>query len=352
VDLLPEDVTVAEVLKTAGYRTGLVGKWGLGTAGRSGVPTRQGFDEFYGVLHQTHAHTLYPTQLWQDEDEVFLTGNFGPLRKDFVQDVFTARALDFITRHKANPFFLYVAYTTPHANNELTRQTGNGMEVPGDHAYSSKPWPKPDRDFAGVVAHLDRDVGRILAKLRELGIEQDTIVMFASDNGPHQEGGNNPEFFDSNGPLRGIKRDLYEGGIRTPFIATWPSVIRPGQVTDAVCAFWDVLPTFGELSGAKRVPRTDGISFVPVLHGKPLPAREYLYWEFHEGGFSQAVRLGNWKGVRRRNRKAPIELYDLTSDVGEQKDLAGSQPDIVKRIASIMETARTDSPLFPIREQE
>jgi arylsulfatase A-like enzyme len=178
--------------------------------------------------------------------------------------------------------FLYLAYTTPHANNELTRQTGNGMEVPGDHAYSSKPWPKPDRDFAGVVAHLDRDIGKILAKLRELGIEEDTIVMFASDNGPHKEGGNDPEFFNSNGPLRGIKRDLYEGGIRTPFIATWPSVILPGQVTDAVCAFWDVLPTCAELAGAKRVPPNDGISFLPVLHGKQLPAREYLYWEFHE----------------------------------------------------------------------
>ncbi|HYP06800.1 MAG TPA: arylsulfatase [Bryobacteraceae bacterium] len=351
VDLLPEDLTVPEVMKKAGYRTALIGKWGLGTAGKSGVPNKKGFDEFYGFLDQKHAHTQYPTQLWENEEELFLDGNFGPNRKDYVQEVFTARALGFLERTKTGPFFLYLSYTTPHANNELTRQSGNGMEIPGDHPYTNKPWPQPDRNFAGVMAKLDGDVGRVMAKVKELGIEQDTLVLFASDNGPHKEGGNDPEFFDSNGPLRGIKRDLYEGGIRTPFLASWPGVIRGGQVSDAVCAFWDILPTLAELGGAPATGGLDGISIVPALHGRPLPAREYLYWEFHEGGFTQAARIGNWKGVRRKNREAPIEIYDLSKDPGEQNDVATAQPALVKRVAEIFQSARTDSPTFPVVEK-
>lgn len=349
-DLLPEDVTIAEVLKGVGYRTALVGKWGLGTAGNSGVPNRQGFDEFYGFLDQKHAHTQYPTQLWENETEVFLDGNFGPGRKDYAQDLFTKRALRFLEANKTGPFFLYLSYTTPHANNELTKQTGNGMEIPGENPYSDKPWPKPDRDFAGVVAKLDRDVGAVLAKIQELGIGEDTLVLFASDNGPHREGGNNPELFDSNGPLRGIKRDLYDGGIRTPFLARWTGNIQPGT-TDAVCAFWDLLPTLAEIAGAKTPSGLDGISFQPVLRGHALPPRPYLYWEFHEGGFSQAVRMGKWKGVRRKNRQSPIELYDLTADPGETRDVAASNSTIVKEIANLMISARTESSIFPIRER-
>jgi arylsulfatase A-like enzyme len=351
VDLLPEDVTVAEVLKDAGYHTGLVGKWGLGTAGRSGIPNRQGFDEFYGVLDQKHAHTQYPTQLWDNEDETFLDGNFGPARKDYTQELYTNHALKFLQDNKSRPFFLFLSYTTPHANNELTKQSGNGMEIPGDHPYSSKPWPKPDRDFAGVVDRLDRDVGAVLAKLRELGLDQNTIVMFASDNGPHREGGNNPEFFDSNGPVRGIKRDLYDGGIRTPFLVRWPGVTKAGSVSEEVCAFWDLLPTFAEIAGVKAPTGLDGMPVVAAIKGGKLPSRPYLYWEFHENGFSQAVRMGNWKGVRLKTRQAPIQLYDLTTDIGETKDVAASHPDIVKRIAEIFESARTDSKEFPIRER-
>jgi arylsulfatase A-like enzyme len=350
VDLQPDDITVAEVLKGAGYRTALVGKWGLGTAGNPGVPNRQGFDEFYGFLDQKHAHTQYPTQLWNNEEEVFLDGNFGPLRKDFAQEIFTKRAIDFLDRNKTGPFFLYLSYTTPHANNELTRQTGNGMEIPGNHPYQNKPWPEPDRNFAGTVSRLDRDIGSVLAKIRELGIEEDTLVFFASDNGPHREGGNNPELFDSNGPLKGIKRDLYDGGIRTPFLARWTGNIKPGQTSNAICAFWDLLPTVAELAGVTPPKEIDGISFVPALHNRPIQARSYLYWEFHEAGFSQSVRMGDWKGVRRKSRRAPIELYDLSTDIGETNDVAASNPDIAKRIAEIMVSARTDSKTFPIRE--
>jgi arylsulfatase A-like enzyme len=351
VDLLPEDVTSAEVLKDAGYHTGLVGKWGLGTAGRSGVPNRQGFDEFYGVLDQKHAHTQYPTQLWDNEDETFLDGNFGPARTDYVQEVYTKRALKFLEQNKGGPFFLYLSYTTPHANNELTKQSGNGMEVPGDHPYSTKSWPKPDRDFAGIVSRLDRDVGAVLAKLRELDVEQNTLVMFASDNGPHREGGNHPDFFDSNGPVRGIKRDLYDGGIRTPFLVRWPGITKASSVSNEVCAFWDLLPTLAEVVGEKPPAGLDGMSIIGAMKGEKLPSRTYLYWEFHENGFSQAVRMGNWKGVRLKNRHAPIQLYDLVTDLGETQDVAASHADIVKRISEIMNSARTDSKEFPIKER-
>ena len=350
VDLRPEDTTVAEVLKQAGYRTGIFGKWGLGTAGNSGVPNRQGFDEWYGFLDQKHAHTQYPTQLWNNEDEVFLDGNFGPNRTAYASDLFTERGLSFIDRHKGSPFFLYMAYTTPHANNELTKQTGDGMEVPDEGSYGSKPWPKQDRKFAAMVERLDRDVGRMVELVKRLGIAENTLILFASDNGPHKEGGNDPEFFDSNGPLRGIKRDLYDGGIRTPFIAWQPGTVRAGAVNDSVIAFWDLLPTAAELAAVRAPSGVDGISFVPALHGKPLAGREYLYWEFHEKGFSQAVRLGNWKGVRRGSRKNAIELYDIVRDPGEQDNVAAGHADVVKRVAELMATARTESNEFPIRE--
>lgn len=350
VDLQPGDVTVAEVLKQAGYRTALVGKWGLGTAGNSGVPNRQGFDEFFGFLDQKHAHTQYPTMVWENEQEYFLDGNFGPGRKDYIHDIFTERALKFLDSAKEGPWFLYLSYTIPHANNELNRQTGDGMEIPTDEPYSNEPWPKQDKKFAATVYRLDSDVGRILRKLDELGVAEDTIVFFCSDNGPHKEGGNNPEFFDSNGPLRGIKRDMYDGGIRTPMIVRWKGTIRPGQVNDSIWGFVDLLPTAAELAGTKAPGGLDGISVVPAFHGKSIPSREYMYWEFHEGGFSQAVRLGNWKGVRRKSRSAPVELYDIVRDPGESNDVAAANPEVVKRIAAIMVSARTESDLFPVRE--
>jgi arylsulfatase A-like enzyme len=350
VDLQPEDVTVGEVLKGAGYKTALIGKWGLGTAGNTGTPNKQGFDEFYGFLDQKHAHTQYPTQIWENDREIFLDGNFGPGRKDYVHDLFTERALKFIETGKDGPWFLYLAWTIPHANNELTRQTGNGMEIPTDEPYSNQSWPQPDKNFAATVHRMDADVGRLMKKLDELGIADDTVVFFASDNGPHREGGNNPELFDSNGPLRGIKRDLYDGGIRTPMIVRWNGSIRPAQVSDEIWSFWDFLPTAAELAGVKAPGGIDGISVVPALQGKKLPQREYLYWEFHEGGFSQAVRLGKWKGVRRRTRTAPIELYDITADPGEAKDVAAGNPEVVRRVTELFQSARTDNPTFPVRE--
>jgi arylsulfatase A-like enzyme len=348
-DLLPEDVTVAKLLKSAGYQTGIFGKWGLGTAGHSGIPNRQGFDEWFGYLDQLHAHTFYPTHLWENEREHFLTGNFGIKRHDYTPDLFLERALGFLDRHKDHPFFLYFPSTIPHANNELNRESGNGMEVPEDAPYSDKPWPQPDKNFAAMVTRLDRDVGTLLAKLKTLGIDNNTLVIFTSDNGPHKEGGNHPEFFHSSGPLRGIKRDLYEGGIRVPAIARWPGVITPSQVSGQPWAFWDFLPTVAEIAGVTPPAAIDGISILPALKGKPLAGRPYFYWEFHEKGFTQAVRLGDWKGVRRGAAANPIEIYNLADDLGETKDLASQQPEIVSKIAAIMRTARVDSPDYPIK---
>ncbi len=350
VPLLPEDVTVAELLKQAGYVTGIFGKWGLGEPGTTGVPNRQGFDEWFGYLNQRHAHNYYPEYLWRNEQKVILEGNLGGKRQQYSHDLFTAEALDFVRRHHDRPFFLYLAYTIPHANNELGRKTGNGMEVPDDAPYTDKPWPQVEKNKAAMITRMDYHVGLLLSLLRELGIDEQTVVFFSSDNGPHREGGVDPEFFDSNGPLRGIKRDLYEGGIRVPMIVRWPGTVPAGKTSDLPWAFWDFLPTAAELAGVQPPSGLDGISVVPAIMGRRQERKGYLYWEFHERGFEQAVRLGKWKAVRHGTKK-PIELYDLSADISEQHDIAAHHLDIVQHMREIMQTARTESKEFPIRER-
>jgi arylsulfatase A-like enzyme len=348
VPLEPGDITVAKVLKSAGYRTGIFGKWGLGNPGSTGVPNKQGFDEWYGYLDQQHAHSYYPDSLWFNESQEILAGNLGVPRQ-YSHDLFAERALRFIDQNKANPFFLYFAITIPHANNELGRDTGNGMEVPDDKPFTSKPWPQQEKNFAAMVTRLDKDVGRILERLKQHGVDNDTIVFFTSDNGPHREGGHTPDFFQSGGPLRGIKRDLYEGGIRVPMIVRWPGKVKAGAVSDFAWAFWDFLPTASELAGTKAPAGVDGVSVAPTLLGRPQKPHDYLYWEFHEGGFKQAVRIGDWKGVR-LGTKQPVELYDLKSDLGEKNNVAAAHKDVVARIEKLMSSARVDSADFPIRE--
>jgi len=264
--------------------------------------------------------------------------------------VFTQRALQFLDSKSEQPFLLHVCYTTPHANNEMGRDTGNGMEVPSDEPYSRKPWPQTEKNFAAMITRMDADIGKLLAKLDQNGQAENTLVILASDNGPHQEGGHKSGHFESSGPLRGIKRDLYEGGIRVPAIMKWPGKIQPGRVSDQVWAFWDFLPTAAEIAGVPAPAGTDGISILPTLLGKPKKQHEYLYWEFHERGFDQAVRLGDWKGVR-SGRQGAIELYDLGADLSERKNVAANHPETVDRIRRIMETARTDSAEFPVREK-
>jgi arylsulfatase A-like enzyme len=346
--LRPEDPIVPEVLKKAGYRTGLMGKWSLGQLGSSGYPTRKGFDDWFGFFSQLHAHEYYPEHLLDNEKAFLCKGNLGTQQKDYAPDLFTARALEFIGKQTAaQPFFLHVCYTAPHANNELGRDTGNGMQVPSDAPYSKQPWPQQEKNFAAMITRMDADVGKLMDALKSKGLDGNTLVIFTSDNGPHSEGGHEPKFFESSGPLRGIKRDMYEGGIRVPAIVRWPGQIRAGAVSDFPWAFWDFLPTAAELAGVPAPAGLDGQSIVPVLLGKQQKPHEYFYWEFHERGFDQAARTGNWKGVR-KGPKTPIELYDLSKDISERNDLAAQHPEVVRKIEEIFAAAHRDSPDWPI----
>jgi len=358
VPLPPEEVTVAELLKDAGYATGLVGKWGLGEPDTTGVPNRQGFDYFFGYLNQGRAHNYYPEYLWRNEEQYPLEGNVEDPehpqvsleRKQYSHDLFAQEALDFVEKHQAEPFFLYLALTIPHANNERGRVMGDGMEVPSYESYADEDWPQPMKGHAAMITRMDRDVGRLLRKLRELGLDEDTVVFFTSDNGPHKEGGADPSFFDSSGPLRGFKRDLYDGGIRVPMIVRWPGTVAAGGESDLPWAFWDFLRTAADLAGVDSVPPNDGISVAPTLLGTgEQPQHEYLYWEFHERGFQQAVRMDQWKAVRTKPGE-PVELYDVTQDLAEAQNLADAHPDVVARAENCLASAHTESEHWPVKQ--
>lgn len=354
---LPEDtVTLPKVLKRAGYTTALIGKWGLGGPGSTGTPNNQGFDFFFGYLCQRHAHNYYPEFLFRNDERVELKNQVAGGREDgagvatekveYSHDLLAAEALRFVEENKAGPFFLYLAVTIPHANNEAGKQ---GMEVPDLGIYADKDWPEPEKGRAAMITRLDRDMGRLMQKLKDLGIDENTLVFFTSDNGPHREGGSDPEFFDSNGPLRGIKRDLYEGGIRVPLIARWPGRIEAGAMTGHVSAFWDFLPTFAVLSGGTAPENTDGVCMVPTLLGTPNKQKQhkYLYWEFHERGSMQAVRFGRWKAIR--SVGGELELYDLKKDIGETANVAGRHPEVVTKIEEYLSQARTESEFWPLK---
>lgn len=352
VPLEPEDVTVAELLHSAGYVTGIVGKWGLGEPQTTGIPTQQGFDTWFGYLNQQHAHNYFPDYLWRGTSRVELLGNSGGGRGDYSPDLMQREAIAFLKQQTTGkPFFLYLALTLPHANNELGARTGNGMEIPDAGSYRDQPWPAPQRNHAAMITRLDAIVGAVLDQLEQSGLADNTLVLFSSDNGPHQEGGADPKFFASSGPLRGHKRDLYEGGIRVPLIARWPGRVQAGTTSDQITAFWDFLPTAVELAGGQPAEGIDGISIVPALvgqerAGRPQPQHEYLYWEFHERGSKQALRSGYWKAIRARGRA--LELYDLSTDLGESHNLAAEQPQIVARLESCLDSARTESPRWPL----
>ncbi len=357
VDLGVEEITVANVLKKAGYATGLVGKWGLGGEGTAGAPNKKGFDYFFGYVDQTMAHNYYPTYLLRNEERVPLRnvvpspGPFGQgvatEKIDYSADLFADEAVKFVRVHQREPFFLYFATTLPHANNELRP---DGMEVPDRSAYANEPWPGPSQGYASMVTRLDDQVGRLLAELKALGLEDRTLVLFASDNGPHREGGNDPAFFKSSGPLRGLKRDVYEGGIRVPLIARWPGHVAAGGVSDHVGYFGDFITTVAELVGGKAPANLDSVSFLPALTGKPAAQKEheYLYWEFYEGASAQAARLGRWKAVRSPMLTGKVELYDLVADLREKENVAAAHADIVARLTAVLDQAHVPSPLWQI----
>jgi len=349
IAIQPDEVTIAEVCKMAGYTTGMFGKWGIGGPATLGRPNAQGFDEWFGYPSQVHAHLFYPEHLWHNETEVFLRKNFNGAKGEYAPDTILAKGLEFIDRNRAHSFFLYLPFTVPHTNNELGSQKGDGMEVPDYGSYKDKQWANPEKGFAAMVERLDVAVGSVMAKLAEHNLDRNTLVIFTSDNGSHQEGGHKVDFFDSNGPYKGWKRDLYEGGIHVPMLARWPGHVPEGKVSDQIWAFWDVLPTVAELVGVPAPKGIDGISMANALLGKPQQNHEYLYWEFHERGFDQAVRMDRWKGVKRSANQGRVELYDMPADIGETKDVAAAHPDIAKRMEQIMQEARTDSVDFPLK---
>ena len=333
VPLRDEDVTVAEVLKSAGYATGITGKWGLGEPNTSGVPNKQGFDRWLGFLNQRHAHTYYPEYIWNDEQFQIVWGNMGRYEKEWIHDDFTEFGLNFVRQHRERPFFLYLAYTIPHGR----------YEVPNDEPYSERPWPDDAKKYAAMVTRLDSDVGKFLALLKELNLDDRTIVFFCSDNGATYT---QPPI-ESAGPLRGKKGNLYEGGIRTPMIVRWPGRVAAGRVSDQVWAFWDFLPTAAELGGASPPEGIDGISMVPAILGQEQTDHEFLYWEHPSGGYSQAVRHGAWKAIRPRWGQ-PLELYDLDRDLEEQENVAAGNPELVVKMEALMSSAHTDSADWPV----
>jgi arylsulfatase len=356
------EVTLAELFKQRGYATAAIGKWGLGPPGSEGDPLRQGFDKFFGYNCQRHAHNHYPSYLWSNDRRITLEGNTdGVTGKHYSHDLFEAEALRFLREHKDRPFFLYLPFTVPHLaiqvpEDSLAEYKGKWDDPPYDGKKGYQPHPAPRAGYAAMITRLDRTVGRLLDLLKELGLDEKTLVLFSSDNGPTHDGagGSDSAFFESAGPLRGLKGSVYEGGIRVPLLARWPGKIKPGSASDLPCYFPDVMPTLMEIIGAAdSVPKgIDGISFAPTLLGHPDRQRkhEYLFWEFNGYGGQQAVRLGDWKGVRRNMHKGNlrVELYNLKDDLGERRDVAAQHPEMVARIETIMRTARVRSKLFPL----
>ena len=334
--------TVAQILKTAGYATAVAGKWGMGMFDTTGSPLKKGFDHQIGYNCQRHAHSYFPTFLYRDGVKFDLPGNtgqgVGPL---YAQNVIQTDVLGWLRAQQAQPFFLFYAITLPHGTHEI-----DDLGI-----YADKPWSAQQKAYAAQVTRLDRDVGQILDLLAELKLDEKTLVIVAGDNGssfePTSEMGK--LFNQAGNGLRGFKRGLYEGALRQAAISRWPGVVPAGRVSDEPWAFWDFLPTAAELAGAPLPAnlKTDGLSLVSFLRGGAAPQREYFYWELHENKPIQAIRFGQWKAVRNGINR-PVELYDLSTDAAEAKDLAATKPDLVARAEALMQSARTEDPNWPL----
>lgn len=363
------EVTVAEMLKDAGYVTGMFGKWGLGYSGSEGDPNKQGFDEFYGFLSQALAHNYYPYHLWHNQQKVELPGNAGQNTEQYAPSLIHEQVMNFLEANKDTTFFLYYPTTIPHAElfaPEEYMEKYRGKFLP-EKEYAGKDSGKGYKSggygsqkeshaaFAAMINLLDDQVGEIIDKVKELGIAENTIIIFSSDNGPHAEGGADPEYFNSGGGLRGIKRDLYEGGVRVPMIVRWPGVVEPGRESNHISAFWDVLPTLAEITGQEVSQAIDGLSFLPELQGKEQPAHDHLYWEFHERGGKQAVRKGNWKAVRLNVHDdyagTPVELYNLENDPAETTNVADEYPEIAKEMLELIKASHSPSENFRFKTE-
>jgi arylsulfatase A-like enzyme len=343
-------LTVAHLLKRAGYTTACVGKWGLGMFDTTGSPLKAGFDRFFGYNCQRHAHSYFPTYLWNDDQRFDLPGNDGNTKvtgkgATYAQDLIAEEALKFVRENQDRSFFLYYAVTLPHS----------AIQINDQGIYRDQPWTEVQKNYAAMVTRLDTDVGRLLALLQELGIDENTLVIFAGDNGssfsPDSELGK--RFEQAANGLRGYKRGLYEGGLRNAGLIRWPGVVPAGRVSDEPWAFWDFLPTCAELSGA-TIPgdaRTDGLSLASFFKGGPAPQREYFYWELHENASLQAVRWGDWKAVR-NGPSMPVEVYDLKADPGESRNVAAQRPELVARAQALMNAAREDDPNWPLRDNK
>lgn len=354
--------TIAELLQEKGYATGAFGKWGLGNPGTEGDPLQQGFGTFYGYNCQKLAHSFYPYHLWDNDNKILLTENEGSNKGQYGPDLIHKKALLFIEKNKINPFFLYYASPLPHAEliapepymnkfkgkfepEKAYKGTDEGKNFrKGD--YASQPYCHAA--FAAMISLLDNQVGEIVAKIKELGLEDNTIIIFTSDNGPHKEGGADPDYFNSNGPLKGYKRDLYEGGIRVPMIVKWKGEIKAESKTNHISAFWDVMPTISDLTNTKIKTAIDGVSFLPTLLDKGSQKKHnYLYWEFHELNGRQALRQGDWKLIKYNvNKNGSYQLYNIKNDISETNDLASEMPEKVSELSKILESSRTESEVF------
>jgi len=355
--------TLAHLFKKKGYATGAFGKWGLGYPGSEGAPGKQGFDRFYGFNCQRLGHHYYPYHLWDNDSKVLLKGNEGTKKEEYAPNLIHDEALAFIEKHKDEPFFLYYPSIIPHAElvapeaymalyrGKLEPETPyKGLdEGPNYRQGTYESQEHPHAAFAAMVHLLDQQVGEIVAKVAALGLADNTIIIFTSDNGPHLEGGADPDFFNSNGIYRGYKRDLYEGGIRVPMIARWDGKIAKGSRTDHISAFWDILPTFSEILEIPVPQDLDGISMLPTLTGEneEQQIHPHLYWESHESGGRQAIRKEDWKLVRYNiNKDGAYELYNLAQDPSETNDLASGMPEKVMELAVLLEASRTSSEVF------
>lgn len=364
--LRAQDTTLAQRLKGNGYRTGMFGKWGLGDDDSQGAPHLKGFDAFYGYLDQSHAHDYYTSHLYE-----IIGGKTVEVPVDttqYTENLIVNKAVDFINANKDQPFFLYLPLTVPHAELKVPAallkkfQHADGSskfppETPFEKKGNYDSQTQPHATFAAMVNKLDTDVGTIVALIKKLGLDNDTYIFFTSDNGPHKEGGADPVYFNSGGVFRGVKRDLYEGGIRVPLIVRAPGKIAAAQVNPSPWAFWDILPTLGELTGTATPKNIDGLSFLPLLNGKKaVKEHDYFYWQFNENGLKEALTKGDWKLIRFKDKGTAekLELYNLKSDISEKYDIAAKNPDTVKALYALMKKAKTpaENPRFDWSEIE